>query len=172
MQHDGRENVLLLMVSLRRGAQAQREIAARSLLRSASRRHEGLSGVGVREAAAARRARGQRRGEGRVHHTVLTEGDDPNEPVADAARAVLDARVVLSRQLAESGLYPAIDIEAPISRLTSLVTTPVHQQLIRRFRQLNATYAQNRDLITIGAYAKGGEPRVDEGKPAAREAMP
>jgi flagellum-specific ATP synthase len=95
-------------------------------------------------------------------YTVLTEGDDRNDPIADAARAVLDGHIVLSRGLAESGLYPAIDIEASISRLTQMITTPDHQQLIRRFRQMNATYNQNRDLITIGAYAKGSDPRVDE----------
>jgi flagellum-specific ATP synthase len=69
---------------------------------------------------------------------------------------------VLSRKIAETGLYPAIDIEASISRLMPLITTPEQQQLIRRFRALNAAYAQNRDLITIGAYAKGSDPRVDE----------
>jgi flagellum-specific ATP synthase len=95
-------------------------------------------------------------------YTVLTEGDDRNDPIADAARAVLDGHLVLSRQIAESGLYPAIDVEGSISRLTSLITTPEHRELIRRFRQLNATYAQNRDLITIGAYVKGSDPRVDE----------
>jgi len=93
---------------------------------------------------------------------VLTEGDDPNDPVADTARAVLDGHIVLSRRIAETGLYPAIDIEASISRLMPVVTTPEHRELIRRFRQLNAAYAQNRDLITIGAYAKGSDPRVDE----------
>jgi flagellum-specific ATP synthase len=105
---------------------------------------------------------GPRGGSITAFYTVLTEGDDPNDPIADAARAVLDGHIVLSRDLAESGLYPAIDIEASISRLMPLVTTPEHQQMIRRFRQLNATYAQNRDLITIGAYAKGSDPRVDE----------
>ncbi len=67
-------------------------------------------------------------------YTVLTEGDDPNDPVADAARAVLDGHIVLSRRIAETGLYPAIDIEASISRLMPLITTPEQQQLIRRFR--------------------------------------
>jgi flagellum-specific ATP synthase len=95
-------------------------------------------------------------------YTVLTEGDDPNDPVADAARAVLDGHIVLSRRIAENGLYPAIDIEASISRLMPLIASPEQQQLIRRFRQLNSAYAQNRDLITIGAYAKGSDPRVDE----------
>ncbi len=75
---------------------------------------------------------------------------------------MLDGHIVLSRNIAETGLYPAIDIEASISRLMRLITTPEQQQLIRRFRQLNSAYAQNRDLITIGAYAKGSDPRVDE----------
>jgi hypothetical protein len=68
----------------------------------------------------------------------------------------------LLERLVATGLYPAIDIEASISRLMPLITSPEHQQLIRRFRQLNAVYGQNRDLITIGAYAKGSDPRVDE----------
>jgi flagellum-specific ATP synthase len=105
---------------------------------------------------------GPRGGSITAFYTVLTEGDDPNDPVADAARAVLDGHIVLSRQIAETGLYPAIDVEASISRLMPLITTPEQQQLIRRFRALNAAYAQNRDLITIGAYAKGSDPRVDE----------
>jgi flagellum-specific ATP synthase len=93
---------------------------------------------------------------------VLTEGDDPNDPVADSARAVLDGHIVLSRRIAETGLYPAIDIEASISRLMPMITLPEQQALIRRFRELNAAYSQNRDLITIGAYTKGSDPRVDE----------
>jgi flagellum-specific ATP synthase len=82
--------------------------------------------------------------------------------VADAARAVLDGHIVLSRGLAESGVYPAVDIETSISRLTRSITSAPHQQLIRKFREINATYARNRDLITIGAYVKGTDPRVDE----------
>src|SRR5690606_18479100 len=105
---------------------------------------------------------GPRGGSITAFYTVLTEGDDPNDPVADAARAVLDGHIVLSRSLAESGHYPAIDIEASISRLTLAVTRPEHRQLIRRFRQINAVYQQNRDLITVGAYQKGSDPRVDE----------
>ena len=75
---------------------------------------------------------------------------------------MLDGHIVLSRRIAETGLYPAIDIEASISRLMPMVTSPEQQALIRRFRQLNSAYSQNRDLITIGAYAKGSDPRVDE----------
>jgi flagellum-specific ATP synthase len=109
------------------------------------------------------RAGNARQGGGSItaFYTVLTEGDDRNDPVADAARAVLDGHVVLSRALAESGLYPAVDVEASISRAMQGITTPQQQELARRFRQSYALYQQNRDLITVGAYARGSDPRVD-----------
>ena len=94
-------------------------------------------------------------------YTVLTEGDDLQDPIADAARAILDGHVVLSRTLADSGHYPAIDIEASISRVMPMVTSDEHLQQARRIRQVYSTYKQNRDLISIGAYAKGSDPRID-----------
>jgi len=93
---------------------------------------------------------------------VLVEGDDHNDPLADAARATLDGHLVLSREIAESGLYPAIDIEASISRVMHDIADPTHQQAAQRFRQLYSAYRQNRDLIAVGAYQHGSDPRIDE----------
>src|SRR5690606_40465930 len=87
---------------------------------------------------------------------------DRQDPIADAARAVLDGHIVLSRELAEGGVYPAIDIERSISRSMQAIAAPAHLALARRFRQVNALYAQNRDLVAVGAYAQGRDPRIDE----------
>ena len=95
-------------------------------------------------------------------YTILTEGDDMHDPVADAARAVLDGHIVLSRKLAEQAIYPAIDVESSISRLQDQVTGQEQQALARRLRQLLATWRQNEDLILVGAYRKGEDPRIDE----------
>ena len=95
-------------------------------------------------------------------YTVLTEGDDQQDPIADAARAVLDGHIVLSRRLAEAGHYPAIDIEASISRSMTGVVDPEHLQIARKFRELNSIYQQNRDLISIGAYSRGNDPLIDK----------
>jgi flagellum-specific ATP synthase len=94
-------------------------------------------------------------------YTVLTEGDDQQDPIADAARAILDGHVVLSRRIAEAGHYPAIDVEASISRVMHDVVAPEQFALARRFKQALSTYQQNRDLIAIGAYNKGSDPRID-----------
>jgi flagellum-specific ATP synthase len=157
---DQGKNVLLLMDSLTRVAQAQREIALAIGEPPVTKGYP--VSVFAKLPQLVERAGNGAVGSITAFYTVLTEGDDPNDPVADAARAVLDGHIVLSRKIAETGLYPAIDIEASISRLMPLITTPEQQQLIRRFRQLHAAYAENRDLITIGAYAKGSDPRVDE----------
>ena len=159
---DQGKNVLLLMDSLTRVAQAQREIALAVGEPPVTKGYPVSVFAKLPQLVERAGNGGPHGGSITAFYTVLTEGDDPNDPVADAARAVLDGHVVLSRKLAESGLYPAIDVEASISRLTQLVTTPEHQQLIRKFRQMNAVFSQNRDLITIGAYVKGSDPRVDE----------
>jgi flagellum-specific ATP synthase len=94
-------------------------------------------------------------------YTVLVDGDDHNEPIADAARSILDGHVVLTRQLAHAGHYPAIDVLQSVSRVASAVTTPEQQALARELRQLLAAYAEARDLIEIGAYVAGTNPVVD-----------
>ena len=92
---------------------------------------------------------------------MLTEGDDQQDPIADAARAILDGHVVLSRRIAEAGQYPAVDVEASVSRVMHEIIPPEHAELARRFRQTLAIYQQHRDLINIGAYQKGSDPRID-----------
>jgi len=159
---DRGRNVLLLMDSLTRVAQAQREIALAIGEPPMTKGYPVSVFAKLPQLVERAGNGGPSGGSITALYTVLTEADDPNDPVADAARAVLDGHIVLSRRLAEGGLYPAIDVEASISRLTHMVTTADHQRLIRRFRELNAVYAQHRDLITIGAYAKGSDPRVDE----------
>jgi flagellum-specific ATP synthase len=94
-------------------------------------------------------------------YTVLVDGDDHNEPIADAARSILDGHIVLTRQLAHSGHYPAIDVLQSVSRVASAVTTKEEQQLARDLRHLLAAHAEARDLIEIGAYVTGSNPVVD-----------
>jgi flagellum-specific ATP synthase len=94
-------------------------------------------------------------------YTVLTEGDDLQDPIADAARAILDGHIVLSRTLADSGHYPAIDVESSISRVMPQVVSEEHLLAARRIRQIYSVYKQNQDLISIGAYARGTDPRID-----------
>lgn len=94
-------------------------------------------------------------------YTVLVEGDDMNEPVADMVRGLLDGHIVLTRELAEQNHFPAVDVLASISRLMTHITQPEHQQAAGIIRDLMATYKKSEDLINIGAYAKGSNPKLD-----------
>ena len=94
--------------------------------------------------------------------TVLVDGDDLNEPVADALRGYLDGHIVLSRRIAERGRFPAIDVLASISRLMPKVTTTEQQRRARRVRELLAHYEENRDLVSVGAYRKGADALLDQ----------
>ncbi|GAB4337331.1 MAG: flagellar protein export ATPase FliI [Calditrichia bacterium] len=94
-------------------------------------------------------------------YTVLVEGDDMNEPIADASRAILDGHIVLSRRIAASGHYPAIDVLESISRVMNSVATPEHKQAANLLLDTLATYKEAEDLINIGAYVKGSNPKVD-----------
>jgi flagellum-specific ATP synthase len=159
---DQGKQVLLLMDSLTRFAQAQREIALAigeppatkgyppsvfSLLpQLVERAGNGPAGGGAITAI----------------YTVLTEGDDQQDPVADAARAILDGHIVLSRQLAEAGQYPAVDVEASISRVMPQVVGAEHMQRAQQFKQVYSRYRQNQDLISVGAYSRGSDPQIDE----------
>ncbi|MEX2262728.1 MAG: FliI/YscN family ATPase [Bryobacteraceae bacterium] len=93
--------------------------------------------------------------------TVLVEGDDFNEPIADAVRAILDGHIVLSRQLGSAGHYPAIDVLNSVSRLTSQIATPEQKRYAQRLRDAMATYQRAEDLINLGAYAAGSNPKID-----------
>ena len=94
-------------------------------------------------------------------YTVLVEGDDTNEPIADTVRGILDGHIVLSRKLANANHYPAIDVNASISRLMSSIATPEHKKLAGDLRDLYSLYIQNEDLISIGAYKSGTNQRLD-----------
>ena len=156
------KNVLLLMDSLTRFAQAQREIALSIGEMPVSRGYP--PSVFAKLPQLVERAGNGDAGEGSITaiYTVLVEGDDLDDPVADAARAILDGHIMLSRKLAESGLYPAIDVEASVSRLMTQIVSKSQQVAAQRFRALSATYEQNRDLISVGAYTAGSDPRIDE----------
>jgi flagellum-specific ATP synthase len=101
-------------------------------------------------------------------YTVLVEGDDLNDPIADAVRGILDGHIVLSRRQADRGLFPAIDVLKSVSRVIHDIATPDQVDAVARVRDALATYADASDLIQIGAYASGSDPRVD----SAREAIP
>jgi len=159
---DKGKHVLLLMDSLTRYAMAQREIALAigeppatkgyppscfaKLPQLVERSGNGLHGVGSITA----------------FYTVLSEGDDQQDPIADAARAILDGHIVLSRALAEAGHFPAIDIEQSASRVMHNVVSREHFELARHFKAVYSRYEKARDLVQIGAYATGSDPALDE----------
>jgi flagellum-specific ATP synthase len=158
---DQGQHVLLLMDSLTRYAMAQREIALAigeppatkgyppscfaKLPQLVERSGNGLNGMGSITA----------------FYTVLSEGDDPQDPIADAARGILDGHIVLSRELAEAGHFPAIDIERSISRVMGAVAPRAQVDAARRARQLLAKFSKARDLIQLGAYAEGRDAELD-----------
>ena len=153
--------VLLIMDSLTRYAMAQREIALAVGEPPATRGYP--PSVFARLPALVERAGNGAQGQGSItaFYTVLTEGDDPQDPIADSARAILDGHVVLDRQLAESGHYPAIDIEQSISRVMPAITDPLQQRQARWVKGLYSRYRRARDLISIGAYVPGSDPELD-----------
>lgn len=155
-------NVLLLMDSLTRYAQAQREIALAVGEPPATKGYP--PSVFAKLPALVERAGNGGEGQGSItaFFTVLTEGDDLQDPIADSARAILDGHIVLSRELADSGHYPAIDIEKSISRVMPMVTSEEHMLMARTIKQYYSLYQQNRDLIAIGAYQRGADPRIDQ----------
>ena len=158
---DQGKNVLLLMDSLTRFAQAQREISLAIGEPPATKGYP--PSVFAQIPHLVERAGNAAEGEGSItaFYTVLTEGDDLQDPIADAARAILDGHVVLSRKLAEQGIYPAIDIEGSISRAMPNIVEPAQLGQMQRFKQLLSVYQQNKDLISIGAYAQGSNPDTD-----------
>ncbi|NII74357.1 flagellum-specific ATP synthase [Dyella sp. SG562] len=160
---DRGQRVLLLMDSITRYAQAQREIALAIGEPPATKGYP--PSVFALLPALVERAGNDAEGRGSItaFYTVLTEGDDyRHDPIADAARAILDGHIVLSRDLAEAGHYPAIDIEASISRVMPAVVERTHLRAAQQFRQVYSAYRQQRDLIAVGAYQKGSDPQVDK----------
>lgn len=155
-------NVLLLLDSITRYAQAQREIALAVGEPPATKGYP--PSVFSKLPQLVERAGNGGEGQGSVtaFYTVLTEGDDLQDPIADAARAILDGHIVLDRELADGGHYPAVDIESSISRVMPNVTSEEHQELARNLKQFYSIYQQNKDLISIGAYSAGSDPRIDQ----------
>ena len=155
-------NVLLIMDSLTRYAMAQREIALAIGEPPATKGYP--PSVFAKLPALVERAGNDEHGKGAItaFYTVLTEGDDQQDPIADSARAILDGHIVLSRTLAESGHYPAIDIEASISRVMTDLTATKDEKKSRLFKQLFSSFQRNRDLINVGAYVAGTDPLLDK----------
>lgn len=163
---DQGKDVLLIMDSLTRYAMAQREIALAVGEPPATKGYP-PSVFAKLPALVERAGNGARDASGKggaitAFYTVLTEGDDQQDPIADAARAILDGHVVLSRSLAESGHYPAIDIEASISRAMTALIEPQQFDSVRRFKQMLSRFQRNRDLISVGAYAAGHDLQLDQ----------
>jgi flagellum-specific ATP synthase len=159
---DQGKHVLLIMDSLTRYAMAQREIALAIGEPPVTRGYP--PSVFARLPQLVERAGNGVEGGGSItaFYTVLAEGDDQQDPIADAARAILDGHVVLSRLLADAGHYPAIDIEQSISRAMVNLIKPGHLEQIRRFKQLYSRYQRSRDLISVGAYVAGTDPLLDQ----------
>src|SRR5688572_12516370 len=155
-------HVLLLMDSLTRFAHAQREIGLSVGEPPTTRGYP--PSVFARLPALVERAGNGADGRGSItaFYTVLTEGDDQQEPIADAARAILDGHIVLSRRIADGGQYPAIDVEVSVSRVMQDITDAPWRERIRKLKRLMAAHSAQRDLIAIGAYQRGSDPVVDE----------
>ena len=152
-------NVLLVMDSVTRLAMAQREIG---LAAGEPPSQKGYTpSVFNLLPKILERAGNFPRGSITGFYTVLVEGDDFNEPICDAVRAILDGHIILSRQLAAQSHYPAIDILHSVSRLTSAIATPRQKNSSRKLRQALASYRDAEDLIQLGAYAAGSNPTLD-----------
>ncbi len=159
---DQGRHVLLIMDSLTRYAMAQREIALAIGEPPVTRGYP--PSVFARLPQLVERA-GNGADEGgsiTAFYTVLAEGDDQQDPIADSARAILDGHIVLSRTLADAGHYPAIDIEQSISRAMVNLIEPAHLEQIRHFKQHYSRFQRSRDLISVGAYAAGSDPLLDQ----------
>ncbi len=158
---DQGHNVLLIMDSLTRFAMAQREIALAVGEPPATKGYP--PSVFARLPRLVERAGNGKEGGGSItaFYTVLSEGDDQQDPIADSARAILDGHIVLTRALADQGHYPAIDIEQSVSRVMVDLITPDEMQHVRQFKYLYSRYQRNRDLINVGAYVSGADPILD-----------
>ncbi len=163
---DQGQDVLLLLDSLTRFAQAAREIAIAAGEPPASKGYS--PSVFYRLTQLAERAgnaaddKGRKGGSITGIYTVLTEGDDQMDPIAESARAILDGHIVLGRRLAEEGIYPAVDVEASISRAMNSCVSESWSSAAQKLKKWVSVYQQNRDLISIGAYSVGSDANIDQ----------
>ncbi len=157
---DQGRHVMLMMDSLTRFAMAQREIG---LAAGEPPTTKGYTPSVFTLLPKLLERAGTSAGEGTITglYTVLVEGDDMSEPIADAVRSILDGHIVLSRELAEQNHYPAIDILESISRVMIDITKPEHRECANRLKQILATHKKAEDLINIGAYVMGSNPKID-----------
>lgn len=153
------QRVLLLMDSVTRFARAQREVGLAAGEPPARRGYP--PSVFARLPRLLERTGTSKRGSITAIYTVLVEGGDMEEPVADEVRGILDGHIVLSRDLAQRGHWPAVDVLQSLSRVMSAVTDREHQGAAQRLRAVLATYERQRDLILLGAYKKGSDPETD-----------
>ncbi len=160
---DQGKNVLLLMDSLTRVAQAQREIGL-ALGEPPTSKGYTPSAFAWLPRLVERAGRGATAADGAItgFYTVLMEEDDLQDPIVDAARAILDGHIVLSRAMAEQGIYPAIDVGSSVSRLMQRLSVPEQMTLAQKFRALWQCYREQEDLINIGAYKHGSDATTDE----------
>jgi flagellum-specific ATP synthase len=157
---DQGKRVLLLIDSLSRMAMAQREIGLAAGEPPTSRGYPpSVFAMLPRLVERAGNAEGQ--GSITAMYTVLAEGDDLTDPVVDASRAALDGHIVLSRSLAMAGHFPAVDVLASVSRVMTDVVSADHRMLARRVREVLSAYKDAADLVEVGAYVSGTNPRVD-----------
>jgi flagellum-specific ATP synthase len=158
---DQGKHVLLIMDSLTRFAMAQREIALAIGEPPVTKGYPPSVFAKLPQLVERAGNGSENAGSITAFYTVLVEGDDQQDPIADSARAILDGHIVLSRALADQGHYPAIDIEASISRVLPNLVSPQQLELVRRFKSLYARYQRSRDLISVGAYSSGNDPALD-----------
>jgi flagellum-specific ATP synthase len=159
---DQGKNVLLIVDSLTRYAQAYREIALSAGELPATKGYT-PSVFGKLSQLVERSGNGSdQQGSITAFYTVLVDGDDLNDPVVDHIRSILDGHIVLSRELADSGHFPAIDVEKSISRVMISVVTHQWQKLANQFKKIASLYTRNKDLINIGMYQKGSDSKIDE----------
>jgi FliI/YscN family ATPase len=154
------KRVMLMMDSVTRFARAQREVGL--ACGEPPARAGYTPSVFAELPKLLERSGNSEKGSITAFYTVLVAGDDMNEPVADEVRSILDGHIILSRELASRNQYPAISVLDSVSRVMSAVTNRDHRAAATRMRETMATYQKNRDLILIGAYQKGTDPRVDD----------
>ena len=156
------KNVLLIMDSLTRVAHAKREIGLPLGEQPTSKGYP-PSVISMIPALIERAGSGNiSEGNITAFYTVLADADDHNDPVVDSARAILDGHIVLSREQAQLGIYPAIDVQNSISRVMDDIVSEEHKQLSRELKRIVSVYKDSRDLVLMGGYSKGQDKSIDK----------